>query len=119
MTVTKSTHTVEALFAKSAPSVRATYDAILKASRALGPVSVEPKKSSIHLVRRTAFAGIAARKDSLILTVKSAKEIRGPRVLRAERTSANRWHIEIRMASPKEIDKDVRGWLKGGWELAG
>ncbi len=111
MPSTKSNHTVEALFTKSAPSVRATYDAILEASQTLGPVVVEPKKTSIHLVRRTAFAGIAARKDSLILTVKSATEILGARVHRTEQTSPNRWHVEIRMASPKEIARQERGWL--------
>jgi hypothetical protein len=118
MVAKKPAHTVDALFAKSTPNVRATYDAILKASRTLGRVVVEPKKTSIHLVRSSAFAGIATRKDTLILTVKAAAAIRSPRVHRAERTSANRWHVEVRLASPAEVDGEVRMWLREAYELA-
>lgn len=118
MVVRKPAHTVDALFVKCTPTVRATYDAILKASRALGPVVVEPKKTSIHLVRTSAFAGIATRKDALILTVKAAAAIRSARVHRAERTSANRWHVEFRLASPADVDRDVRTWLSQAYALA-
>jgi Domain of unknown function (DUF5655) len=105
-------------FSKSAPAVRATYDAILKAARALGTVAIEPKKTSIHLVRTTAFAGIATRKDALILTLKATREISSPRVLRAEQASANRWHVEFRLASPRDVDRDIRGWLEAAYAIA-
>ncbi len=39
--------------------VRETYDAILDAAAAIGPVREDPKKTSTHLVRRTAFAETA------------------------------------------------------------
>ena len=107
---------VDAHFAKSAPAVRQAYDAILALSRS--QVGVEPKKTSIHLVRRTAFAGIATRRDSLILTVKAASAIRSPRVLRAEQASANRWHVEIRLTSPGDVDREVRAWLTAAYDLA-
>jgi hypothetical protein len=109
---------VDELFVKSTPAVRATYEAILKASRALGKVAVEPKKTSIHLVRSSAFAGIATRKDALILTVKAAAAIRSPRVRRSEQTSASRWHVEFRLESPSDVDRDVRAWLKDAYELS-
>ena len=105
-------------FVKSSPAVRATYEAILRASRALGSVKVDPKKTSIHLVRTSAFAGIATRKDALILTVKSRAAIESTRVLRAEQASAHRWHIEFRLTSPGDVDHDVRTWLREAYELA-
>jgi hypothetical protein len=111
-------HTVETHFVKSTPDVRATYDAILKASRMFGAVAVQPKKTSIHLVRTTAFAGIATRKETLILTVKAADAIKSPRVLKAERASANRWHIEVRLTSPKAVDREIRSWLKAAYALS-
>jgi hypothetical protein len=111
-------HTVDAHFLRSTASVRATYDAILNASRALGPVEVEPKKTSIHLVRATAFAGIATRREALLLTLKSDAAIRSARVHRAEQASARRWHIEFRLASPKEVDRELRGWLAAAYALA-
>ena len=51
--------------------MRAIYEAILHAARRLGKVSEEPKKSSIHLVCNTAFAGVATQKAGLVLTAKS------------------------------------------------
>ena len=119
MSTAKAAHTVDALFVKSVPAVRATYDAILESSRKLGKVVVEPKKTSIHLVRSSAFAGVATRKDALILTVKASAPIHSPRVHRSEQTSANRWHVELRLESPKAVDRQVRAWLKSAYELAG
>ena len=110
--------TVASHFAKSADSVRATYDALLTASRALGPVREEAKKTSIHLVRSTAFAGVATRKDSLILTLKSTTSIKDPRIHRAEQASANRWHLELRLAQPADVDAQVLSWLANAYALA-
>jgi hypothetical protein len=71
---------VESHFAKKDPSVLATYRRVLDVTRALGPVTEEPKKTSIHLVRHTAFAGVAIRRSSLILTLKSAHGVAASRV---------------------------------------
>ena len=77
--------TVESHFDGKDPAVRATYLRLLEAARTLGPVAEDPKKTSIHLVRDTAFAGVATRRSSLILTLKSAKDIRSRRVENANR----------------------------------
>jgi len=105
-------------FAKSAPEVLATYRRLLEAARALGPVIEEPKKTSIHLVSRTAFAGVATRRSSLILTLKSAKDIRNPRVAKGEQTSAHRWHVDIRLERPSDVDRQLTTWLNAAYELA-
>ena len=110
--------TVAKHFEKSSAPVASTYEALLKASRKLGPVREDPKKTSIHLVRKTAFAGVATRKDSLILTLKSDRKIDSPRIIRAEQTSANRWHLEVRLTSPAEVDAQVRTWLANAYNLA-
>jgi hypothetical protein len=110
--------TVAAHFAKSSPSVRATYDAVVRAARELGPMSEAPKKTSIHLDRSTAFAGVATRKDALILTLKATSQVRGPRVQKAEKLSANRWYFHVRLESPKEVDRELRAWLADSYEIA-
>ena len=115
---TSATPTVAAHFEKSSPPVTATYAALLKASRQLGPFREDPKKTSIHLVRQTAFAGVATRKDALILTLKSDRKIESPRIFRAEQASANRWHLEMRLSSPAEVDAELRTWLASAYKLA-
>ena len=112
-------NTVEQHFAGKAPHVRTIYDALLRAARAFGPFEEEPKKTSIHLARKSAFAGVATRKDAVILTIKSAGDIDDPRVTRHERASANRWHLEVRLNGPRDVDAQLKEWLKAAYELAG
>ena len=104
---------------KAAPSVRAAYAAILKASRALGKVSEDPKKTSVHLMRETAFAGVVFRREALILTLKSHDPIDSERVHRTQRLSAKRWSNEIRVASTREVDRELREWIAASYALAG
>ena len=106
------------LFAKSEPSVRATYDAILKAVARFGKVRVEEKKTSIHLCAKSAFAGVHPQKAALILTVRAAAEISSPRVKKAEQASANRWHMDLKVAAPAEVDRELIGWLKAAYALS-
>lgn len=110
---------VDAFFAKSNADVRATYDAVLRAARALGAVRESVKKTSIHLEKtKTAFAGVAARKDALVLTLKSSRPVTSPRIHRAEQTSANRWHLELRLRTPADVDRELCAWLRQAYALA-
>ena len=110
---------VAAHFEKIDRAVVATYRQILKAARTLGPVAEEPKKTSIHSVRDTAFAGVATRRSSLILTLKSSKDIRTPRIEKREQTSPGRWHVEVRLKDPADVDKQLTLWLSAAYELSG
>lgn len=111
--------TVASHFTNSAPAVLSTYQQLLKTARTLGPVVEDPKKTSIHLVRQTAFAGVATRRDSLILTLKSAQDIRSRRIAKREQASAHRWHVEIRLEKPADVDRQLTRWLKAAYALSG
>jgi hypothetical protein len=110
---------VQSHFTGKDAKVRATYSSLLDATRALGPFTEEAKKTSIHLLRRTAFAGVATRRSSLILTLKSDRDIRSPRILKRQQTSTKRWHLDVRLAEPAEVDRQLTGWLRAAYELAG
>ena len=99
--------------------MKATYAAILNAAKKLGPVKEEAKKTSIHLVRKSAFAGVATRKTALILTLKSDSDLANKRIIKREQASANRWHLEIKLEGPTQVDREVLGWLEKAYELAG
>ncbi len=100
------------------PAQRAIYEQLLAVARTIGPFRVDPKKTSIHLTRKSAFAGVATRKDALVLTIKSPSDIPSPRIFKREQASANRWHLEIRLESPKEIDRELKAWLKDAMALS-
>lgn len=112
-------HSVEEHFEGRSPVVREIYDTIVAAARECGPLEQDPKKTSIHLNRKTAFAGVQTRRDSLILTVKATSNISSPRISKREQTSAHRWHYEIRLGNTDEIDSQIIGWLKDAYDISG
>ena len=105
-------------FAQKDTSVRATYDAVLEVARRFGSVIEDPKKTSIHLVARTAFAGIATRRTKLVLTIKSPVAVRNHRIAKCEQLSAHRWHFDLHLAAPQEVDADVEAWLRRAYEIS-
>lgn len=113
-----SEYSVERHFHDRAPALRQTYDALLKVSRRFGTVVEEPKKTSIHLVARSAFAGIAMRKNELVLTIKSPADIDSPRISKREQVSARRWHLEVRLSQPRQVDADIERWLAQAFEMS-
>ena len=110
---------IQSHFERSSAAVVETYETILREARRFGKVREEPKKTSIHLARRTAFAGVAVQRAALILTVKSDGDIKSTRVRKREQVSATRWHIEVKLTTPAEVDSQVRGWLQRAYSLAG
>ena len=52
-------------FENKDPIVKSIYERILEESRKFGTVIEEPKKTSIHLVNKSAFAGVSTRKNAL------------------------------------------------------
>lgn len=110
--------TVKSHFEGKDTAVRQIYDRILKAARTFGPVVEEPKKTSIHLVNQTAFAGVATRRSAMILTIKSDRKIPSPRIHKSEQTSAKRFHHEVKLTVPAEVDAELVKWLKDAYALS-
>lgn len=106
-------------FENKDPVVKSIYDRILKESRKFGKVVEEPKKTSIHLVNKSAFAGVSTRKNALILNIKSAAPIQHARIAKSEQLSASRFHQEVKLTSPEEVDSLLVGWLKDAHGISG
>lgn len=105
-------------FVNRSPAVREIYDRIIAESKRFGPVTEDPKKTSIHLVNRTAFAGVQTRREALVLTLKSTENIDGGRIAKRERMSANRWYLDIKIVSTDEIDNELIEWLNASYRLS-
>jgi hypothetical protein len=111
--------TIAVHFAGRDPAVRALYDRLLAHLRTLGPIVEEPKKTCIHLARRSALAGVRPRADGLELELKLDYEIDGPLVRKSEQISRSRWHHSIRLAPDAPLDGDVERWLADAHRLSG
>ncbi len=110
---------VQAVFAGKDPAALETYSALIKALKAFGPFAEEPKKTSIHLNRKSAFAGVHPRKAAILLVVRTDAPIESSRIRKLERVSANRWHGEMLLSAPSEIDAELLGWLRQAYDLSG
>ena len=113
------TFTVDAHFAGKPPQVRKVYERLLELLKKIGPVSEDPKKTSIHLVRESALAGVEVRGEYLLLNFKTDYPVQSPRVERAERLSANRYHTKVKLSAIAEVDGEVKRWLKDAYSLSG
>jgi hypothetical protein len=113
------TYSVDDHFAGKDPSVREVYNRVLSALRDIGPVAEEAKKTSIHLVRASALAGVETRKGYLLLNLKADHPVEGPRVVKSERLSARRYHFKVKLSRPDEVDAELQGWLRHAYDLSG
>ena len=95
------------------------YGDLLKALAPFGPFQEEVKKTSIHLVRASAFAGVHPRKHGLLLTIQSLLPIDSPRVLKVERVSENRCRCDVKLTIDGDIDDELLGWLHAAYNLCG
>lgn len=110
---------VAALFAGSDSAVQTTYERILAVLAAIGPFRAEAKKTSIHLVRATGFAGVHPRKCALILNLRLAEPIQSARGVKTEQVSKNRYHNELKLERPEDVDAEVAVWLCEAYALGG
>jgi len=93
------------------------YEKLIKELQKFGQLKIEPKKTSIHLGNRFGFAGVYTRSDYINLEVHLKHKLVSKRVSKVEQASPNRYHHRIRMSSPKDIDKELLGWLKEAYDL--
>ena len=112
-------HTVSQHFEGKDPVVKSIYERILKEMRKFGKVIEEPKKTSIHLVNKSAFAGVATQKVALVLNIKSSSPIKHARIKKSEQLSASRFHQEVKLTSPDEVDPVLIGWLQEAYLISG
>lgn len=103
---------------RSSASTLALYEELIALLDGLGDYLVEPKKTSIHMVKERAFLGVAPRKDALLLNIVADREIVLPRIRKAEQLSRHRWHCELLVASAGDFDEELHGLIRQGYEFA-
>lgn len=108
---------MEHLFNANDPIVREIYEVLITELKTFGPIIKEPKKTSIHLKSRAGFAGIHPRKKYLILNIVSHAPLQSPRVIKQERVSKSRFHNEVKLEKPQDIDTELLKWLKEAYDL--
>jgi len=98
--------------------VRELYQGLIDMVERFGPVEQDPKKTSIHLNHKTAFAGVAVRREYLILTIKSDRTIKSSRIFKSEKTSSNRYHHEVKIGNAADLNSELQKWLRAAYDLS-
>ena len=70
------------------------------------------------VVVRVGGAGVVVRKAHIVLTIKSDRPIKSPRVFKSEQTSAKRFHHEIKLTAIDDLDAELKRWLKAAYDLS-
>jgi Domain of unknown function (DUF5655) len=113
------TYTLNDHFAGKEPIVRTLYDKLLEVLHSFGSIIEEPKKTSIHLVNKSALAGVETRKSYLLLNIKADHKLDSPRIQRAEQVSASRFHHKVKIEALDDFDMELEGWLKEAYLISG
>ncbi len=114
--VTVSTDIVTSVINRD-PALAPLYAALAERVLELGPIAIEPKKTSVHFKSRVTFAGMHVRKGFLPLQIVTNDPIQSDRVVRVDRVSANRVHNHVRVASRADLDEEL-SWLARVYALA-
>jgi hypothetical protein len=81
----------------------------------------DPKQTCVHLTAGkggTAFAGLHPRKGALLLNIRLKEPLKSARVRKIEQASTHRFHCEMILTSPSDVDAELLGWLDEAYQLA-
>jgi hypothetical protein len=100
------------------PVLRPVLDAVLAALPALGPVTVQARKTCVSLVspRRTFAAVQATTKSRVDLGLRLDGVAPAGRLLVAKNIASGTINLRIALAGPGEVDEEVLGWLRRAYD---
>ena len=100
------------------PQLRPVLDAVLAAASALGPVTVQARKTCVSLVspRRTFAAVQATTKSRVDLGLRLDGVAPAGRLLVARNIASGTINLRIALGGPGEVDEEVAGWLRRAYD---
>ena len=104
-------------FTGCAPAVRETFDAVLAAVRACGPVDVLPERTRIALHVRMSFAALMPRRRRLDGHLVLARRVESPRYRRIETYSPRNVVHTFRLTAPGEVDAEFGAFLAEAYRV--
>jgi hypothetical protein len=100
------------------PISSGVYGALMDKISAMDGCELQENASSFHVAHGRAFLGIHPRRGGILVNIVLTRELESTRIHRAERVSANRWHNEIILKDPAEIDAELLNWISEGYVWA-
>jgi hypothetical protein len=111
--------TLEALFARSNPSVVNLAGRFVDILRTLGDVQIIPQKTRLVCVARVRFAGLTPRKDHFVASFALHRWLKSPRVTRKQDYGPT-WRVHfVPIRSVDDLDDELKAWLQESHDSVG
>jgi hypothetical protein len=100
------------------PIVRELYDSLVKTlQKEIKDYQIENKKTSVHMVAKSAFLGIHFMKSALVTNIVLNHPLDTKRLHKVEQISKSRFHNEIKLTSLDDINDELIQWIKEAYLL--
>jgi hypothetical protein len=111
---------VDAQYAGDKAPLRKIYEALIAAAKKLGKdVTVQPCKTYVPLSRGKQFAVVKAERGRVDLGLLLDEKIKpAGRLVSAKRVGTDRAKHKIELTSAKDVDAEVKRWLKAAYDRA-
>jgi hypothetical protein len=111
--------TLEEHFKGKSTAARDLYDRLIEVITSFGPITIEPRKTGIYLVNRTALGGISIHKNHIVVGFKTDNMIEHEIISNSLQISRNRYQYTVKISSPNELEGVVREWLRDAYSVSG
>lgn len=99
------------------PELPGIFDELVRRLRKLGPVGVDPVKTSINLTARHHFGAVTVRGNFLRLWFLSDRRIEDRRIVHIERLGPEKFGHSVVIESVADLDDVVMDWLAAAYRL--
>lgn len=99
------------------PNLREIFDALVSRLREIGPVKVDPVKTSINFVARRHLGGVTVRGTYLRVGFYAPRRIVDPRIVHFERLGPDRFGHSVVLESVDDIDEQLMAWLAAAYAM--
>ena len=101
------------------PHLRGVFDVLVSKLRRIGPVKVDPVKTSINLTARHHVGAVTVRGSYLRVSFYAAKRIIDPRIVHFERLGPDRFGHSLVLESVADVDKQLMAWFAAAYAMRG
>ena len=99
------------------PHLRQVFDALVSKLRKIGPVKVDPVKTSINLTSGRHLGAVTVRGTYLRVGFYGTKRIVDPRIVHFERLGPERFGHSVVLESTEDIDDQLMNWLAAAYAM--
>ena len=99
------------------PHLRGVFDELVSKLRKLGPVKVDPVKTSINLTAGRHFGAVSVRGTYLRLGFFAPRRIVDPRIVHFERLGPDKFGHSVVLESVADVDEQLMAWMAAAYAM--